>query len=134
MLNFFVNRNNRNKSSICEINEYYILNSYQEEDGGKFQNVLCKIINKVKYKNRTFYLIKTDINFSGIDFGYKAIPINEFFVEIRNSFIIDNKKFDVIIYLQIDKNDTFNIDLNKLKVVGWGYLEKMNCKNDKISQ
>ncbi|MCX8142698.1 MAG: hypothetical protein N3F62_00425 [Bacteroidia bacterium] len=121
MFNFFVNRN---RNGLCEINEYYILNSYHEEDGGKFQNVLCKIIDRVKYKNRTFYLINTDINFSGIDFGHKAIPINEFFVEIRTPFISDSRKFDVIIYLQMDENDTFNN--NNPKIVGWGYLEKVN--------
>jgi len=103
----------------------FMLSSAPNEGGDTFQNILCTLIKTIKYKRENWYLIETEQDFTGLDFGIEAVRINKFFIVIRHHSNFErNKKNDVIIYLPNDVNDPLSSTetLSEMKVIEWAYI------------
>lgn len=96
-----------------------------EGPGGVFQNILFRLVKTVKLKGENWYLIDSEQDFTGLDFGIGAVRVNKFFIVIRHrSNFEKNKKNDVIVYLPNDINNPLSSieDLPEMKVIDWAYI------------
>ncbi len=125
ILKIFFGNKELDKTFIDGQSTFVLSSDEGERYGGIFQNIFCRLIKTIKHKGENWYLLETDQDFTGIDFGIGTVRVNKFIIRIRRrSNFEKNKKNDVIVYLPSDINNPLSSikSLPEMKVIDWAYI------------
>lgn len=114
------------KNVLIDGRTKFILSSHDSEGSSIFQNIKCQLLKTFRYRGENYYLIETDVDFTGIDFGSNAKKANRFYIALRrpSSFRVE-KDNDVLVYFP-ENFDSSEFDISSLKLINWSYIHDIS--------